>query len=192
MTGDRWFDRFVVYAKTPADVPAVEEAVRRVVLRNHEHGDEFRVETGEEDLREVNNILMILKTVAIGVAAISLLVGGIGIMNIMLVSVTERTREIGIRKAMGAKRHTILRQFIVEAVVLCLVGGLLGIVFGQVLSQGFSALISNLINMPFHGSVSPILLVIAVGFSLIVGLTFGVYPAWRASRLDPVDALRYE
>ena len=120
------------------------------------------------------------------VAAISLVVGGVGIMNIMLVSVTERTREIGLRMAVGARSHHILRQFLVEAVVLCLVGGAVGIFLGRVASI--------LVRNYMHWATKPSILVItiAVAVSAAVGIIFGFYPAWKASRLDPIEALRYE
>ena len=120
------------------------------------------------------------------VAGISLVVGGVGIMNIMLVSVTERTREIGLRMAVGARSHHILRQFLVEAVVLCLVGGAMGIVFGR----GLSILVGRIKHWPTEASLPAI--VAAVAVSATVGIVFGFYPAWKASRLDPIEALRYE
>jgi putative ABC transport system permease protein len=121
-----------------------------------------------------------------GVGAISLLVGGIGIMNIMLVSVTERTREIGIRMAIGARPHDVRTQFLVEAILICFLGGLLGLSLGWLCAW----LGSRLGDWPFVISVYPALL--ACGFSLLIGLTFGLYPALRAAKLDPVEALRYE
>jgi putative ABC transport system permease protein len=121
-----------------------------------------------------------------GIAAVSLLVGGIGIMNIMLVSVTERTREIGVRKAMGATRRNVLMQFLLEALVLCLVGGLLGIVVGVT----GSSLLASLAN--WNTAVSPNAVLLAVLFSASVGLFFGIWPARRAAKLDPIVALRYE
>ena len=120
------------------------------------------------------------------VAGVSLVVGGVGIMNIMLVSVTERTREIGLRMAVGARSHHILRQFLVEAVVLCLVGGAFGIAAGR----GFSMLMQYLRLFPTEPSLPAI--VAAVAVSATVGIVFGFYPAWKASRLDPIEALRYE
>jgi len=121
-----------------------------------------------------------------GIAAVSLLVGGIGIMNIMLVSVTERTREIGIRKAVGATRRDILSQFLVEAVVLSLTGGFIGLLIGV----GGSGLISRFAG--WTTLVSPASLVLAVTFAAAVGIFFGIYPAQRAAALDPIVALRYE
>jgi putative ABC transport system permease protein len=121
-----------------------------------------------------------------GIAAVSLLVGGIGIMNIMLVSVTERTREIGIRKALGATRKNILLQFLVEALVLCFLGGIIGILFGS----GGAMLLSKLAN--WNTLVSPGAVALALAFSAGVGVFFGIWPARRAARLDPIEALRYE
>ncbi len=120
------------------------------------------------------------------VALISLVVGGVGIMNIMLVSVTERTREIGLRMAVGARARDILRQFLVEAVVLCLAGGALGIAIGR----GSSMLVKSFLHWPTELSVGAILAAVIVSVS--VGVVFGYYPAWKASRLDPIEALRYE
>ena len=123
------------------------------------------------------------------IAAISLLVGGIGIMNIMLVSVTERTREIGIRMAIGASERDILMQFLVEAIVLSLTGGVLGIILGV----GLSKLLKYIpIFSRFPAIVSPGSVIMAVAFSASVGIFFGFYPARKASKLDPIDALRYE
>src|SRR5581483_3860146 len=121
-----------------------------------------------------------------GVAAVSLLVGGIGIMNIMLVSVTERTREIGVRKALGATQGAIMQQFLIEALVLCLLGGVLGIVVGA----GAATVLSR--AMRWNTFISPAAVAVAVGFSGAVGLFFGLWPARRAARLDPIEALRYE
>jgi ABC-type antimicrobial peptide transport system permease subunit len=120
------------------------------------------------------------------VATISLVVGGVGIMNIMLVSVTERTREIGLRMAVGARSRDILRQFLGEAILLCLVGGATGIVLGH----GGSLLVQMLLRWPVQ--TSPTAITAAVGVSAAVGIVFGFYPAWKASRLDPIEALRYE
>jgi ABC-type antimicrobial peptide transport system permease subunit len=120
------------------------------------------------------------------VALISLVVGGVGIMNIMLVSVTERTREIGLRMAVGARGRDILRQFLVEAVLLCLLGGIMGILLGR----GGSYLVHVILRWPTEPSLLAVLA--AVGVSVMVGVTFGFYPAWKASRLDPIEALRYE
>jgi len=164
-----------------------------VLRRRHAHGEEFRVEAGQQELEQIDKVIGIMKMVAGGISGISLLVGGIGIMNIMLVSVTERTREIGIRKALGAKPGHILFQFLAEAIVLSLVGGLLGILLGSGFGFGMSQLIHQLDpNSPFYSVVAPDSVIWAMAFASAVGVFFGVYPAFRASRLDPVEALRYE
>ncbi|MHB9031045.1 MAG: ABC transporter permease [Candidatus Latescibacterota bacterium] len=181
-----------VKVKNVEDVDEVALTMRHVYRSIHEHGDDFEIRTGATILEEINKVILILKIIAGSVAGISLLVGGIGIMNIMLVSVTERTSEIGVRKALGAKRSDILWQFLIEALVLCLLGGLLGIALGLGIGSGLAAFIESKTNWVFVGIVSIKMMVFAVGFSLGVGLIFGVYPAWSASRLSPADALRKE
>ena len=148
--------------------------------------DDFTV-TSQQDILGVFNQITNVLTIFLGaIAGISLLVGGIGIMNIMLVSVTERTREIGTRKAVGAKRRDILSQFLIESVVLSVLGGTVGIGMGW----GIAELVNTL--GAFTTRVSPQAVILAFGFSLFVGLFFGIYPASRASNLNPIDALRYE
>ena len=120
------------------------------------------------------------------VASVSLLVGGIGIMNIMLVSVTERTREIGIRKALGASNSDIRVQFIVESIIICIIGGAIGVVFGGI----FGAIAGIFIKMAVYPTLPSI--IIAVAFSMAIGVFFGYYPANRAAKMNPIDALRYE
>ncbi len=149
--------------------------------------DDFTV-INQQDLLSIFGQITNVLTVFLGaIAGISLLVGGIGIMNIMLVSVTERTREIGLRKAVGAKRRDILLQFLIESVVLALIGGLLGIVLGTSGAIAISRLQNDLVAVVTAQSV-----LLATGFSAAVGLFFGIYPATRASRLNPIEALRYE
>ncbi|MBI3410358.1 MAG: FtsX-like permease family protein, partial [Planctomycetes bacterium] len=148
--------------------------------------DNFRVFTASTILDSLTSTVEIF-TVFLGfIAGVSLLVGGINIMNIMLVTITERTREIGLRMAVGARPKDILRQFLVEAVVLCLMGGFMGIVLGR----GVAELVHLLLRWPTE--LSLLAIVAAVGVSAFVGVAFGYYPAWKASRLDPIDALRYE
>jgi len=137
-------------------------------------------------LDAVNNILNVISLVLSVIAGISLVVGGIGVMNIMLVSVTERTREIGIRKALGARRRDILIQFLIESLILTLSGGVIGIALGW----GLSSAASSAASIPMLVTWQNLLL--SVSFALLVGVFFGIYPAYRASLLNPVEALRYE
>jgi putative ABC transport system permease protein len=152
--------------------------------------DDFTIQSQQDILNTANQVTGVLTIFLGGIAGVSLVVGGIGIMNIMLVSVTERTREIGIRKAIGARRRDIMMQFLTEAIILSVSGGLIGILFG--------ALIARLISGVQFGSstittvVDPDAVLLAVGFSVAVGLFFGSYPANRAASLHPIDALRYE
>jgi putative ABC transport system permease protein len=161
------------------------------VLRDRHHirpggDDDFSIRNLSEFAAAQQQGTNTLTTLLASIAAISLLVGGIGIMNIMLVSVTERTREIGIRMAVGAKPRTILAQFLVEALSLSLAGGLIGVVGGLVASRLFA----RALDWPML--IRPDVILIAVVFSAVVGMAFGLYPAWKASKLDPIEALRYE
>jgi putative ABC transport system permease protein len=164
----------------------IQSALRRSHRLTANRQDDFSIRNQADLLSTLSETTATFTTLLAGIAAVSLLVGGIGIMNIMLVSVTERTREIGIRKALGATRRNILLQFLVEAVVLCIAGGLFGIALGagasSVLSQSFG----------WQASVDVGALVIAFAFAAAVGMIFGVWPARRAAVLDPIEALRYE
>ncbi|MHB1356815.1 MAG: ABC transporter permease [Anaerolineae bacterium] len=150
--------------------------------------DDFTVSSQQDILSSLTQITGILTLFLGAIAGISLLVGGIGIMNIMLVSVTERTREIGIRKAVGAKKSDILMQFLVESVVLSFIGGAIGIGFGWLIS----AVVNQVAGSSFQSVITISAVSMAVGFSIFVGLFFGIYPANRAGSLNPIDALRYE
>jgi len=139
--------------------------------------------------KELEQFSTVLSSMSIGLSAIggiSLLVGGIGVMNIMLITVTERTREIGVRKALGATRRDIRTQFVVESMIVCLIGGLVGIVLGGAFGMIGSTLLGALVFPPLGG------VLVALVFSLAIGLFFGYYPANKAARLDPIEALRYE
>ena len=178
-------------ARNGDDIQAIQDRIT-VLLRERHHlkadgsGDDFSVANQASMLSTLNSITSILTAFLAAIAGISLLVGGIGIMNIMLVSVTERTKEIGLRKAVGARGQDILLQFIVEALVVSVTGGVIGLLFGM--------LIAGLVTLSgaLTATVSLSSVVLAVGFSLAVGLFFGIYPARRAARLNPIDALRYE
>ena len=173
-----------------ASMPTAQQEVRNI-LRGRRHlrpgePDNFGITTSENVMELYQNLTGGIFVVTVGVAAISLLVGGIVIMNIMLVSVTERTREIGIRKAMGARRRDILTQFLVESTTLSLSGGLIGILVGIGLALLAGAL------TPLPAAVSWPAVGMGIAMSALIGIFFGSYPAWRAARLDPIDALRYE
>ena len=154
---------------------------------NYRDEDDFSVFSQADFLAAFGAIIGAVTVFLSSIAAISLIVGGIGIMNIMLVTVTERTREIGLRKAIWAKRRDILAQFLIEAMTLSLLGGVIGIAIGSGGAIAIGKLVEN-----FNPVVAPGAVIMAVGFSMAVGLFFGLYPAWRASRLNPIEALRYE
>jgi putative ABC transport system permease protein len=150
--------------------------------------DNFGIFLMENEVRQFKQIMGMITLVAGGVVSISLLVGGVGIMNIMLVSVSERTREIGLRKAVGARPSAILTQFLVEAVVLCLIGGLIGVGLGHVLA----GIISKSAPMMEQTKIPAWAIAVSFGFSAFVGLVFGMFPAIKAARLNPIEALRHE
>lgn len=186
-------DKFSNMEATATNESTVDKAkveIENTLMANHGIKDlklaDFSVATPADLLSTVGSITGILTSLLSGIAAISLLVGGIGIMNIMLVSVTERTREIGLRKAVGAKSSDIVVQFLIESIILTLTGGVLGIAVGYLLAS----IAGHFIGFPPIITTNAVLL--AVGISAFIGLTFGVYPAIRASRLNPIDALRYE
>jgi putative ABC transport system permease protein len=150
--------------------------------------DTFRVESLKSAIQTFNKISIMVTLVAGGIVGISLLVGGVGIMNIMLVSISERTKEIGLRKAVGAKRTAILTQFLIEAIILCFVGGLVGVGVGKLLTLGISHL-NPLLNKTYIPAWA---IALSFGFAGTVGIVFGMFPAIKAARLDPIDALRHE
>ncbi|MFP4622671.1 MAG: ABC transporter permease [Gemmatimonadota bacterium] len=188
--GSEYVRSISVQASSARDMDAAIAEIDRLLRREH------RIPPGEDADFSVRNMASLMTTfqettqtftfLLAGIAAISLLVGGIGIMNIMLVSVTERTREIGIRKVLGARRRHILLQFLIESVVLCVAGGILGTLFGW----GGATLLRN--TAGWETAVAPEAVVLAFGFAALVGIFFGLWPARRAALLDPIESLRYE
>ncbi|BBB32510.1 ABC transport system permease protein [Thermotomaculum hydrothermale] len=170
----------------------VKEVIEKILRKRHKikegKADDFKVQTQQDILESFKKTTSIITLIVAGIVGISLIVGGIGIMNIMLVSVTERTKEIGVRKAVGATKKHILYQFLVESVILSLVGGIIGILIGLGLGFLISKMIPNFPGMyvPFWG------ILLAFIFSSLVGVIFGVFPAYKAAKLNPIDALRYE
>jgi len=176
-----------------ADSVPVEQGMvdlERVLRRDHKirpgAENDFTIRNQQDVLATQQEATQVFTSLLASIAAVSLLVGGIGIMNIMLVSVTERTREIGVRKALGATRTNIMMQFLIEALTLCLLGGMLGVLLGV----GAAMLLSRV--MQWNTLISPMAVGIAFAFSAAVGLFFGIWPARRAAKLDPITALRYE
>ncbi len=183
-------DQILVAARSANEIPLAIRQMTDLLRERHRihdgEAEDFNVRNMAEMMSALASTSQMMTILLSSVAAISLVVGGVGIMNIMLVSVTERTREIGLRMAVGARARDILRQFLVEAVVLCLAGGAIGILVGR----GGSVLITMLLRWPTQSSMAAVLSAVIVSMS--VGIVFGFYPAWKASRLDPIEALRYE
>jgi len=183
-------DQILTAARSSGDIPSAIKQIT-MLLRERHHlratdPNDFNVRDMTEVTKAMSSTTELITKLLLCVAMISLVVGGVGIMNIMLVSVTERTHEIGLRMAVGAEPEAILRQFLTEAVVLCLLGGIMGIILGR----SSSYVISAVLHWPTAASVGAIVAAVVVAAS--VGVIFGFYPAWKASRLDPIEALRYE
>jgi ABC-type antimicrobial peptide transport system permease subunit len=183
-------DQIIAAARSASQTPLAIQQITTLLRERHRirpgEPDDFTIRDMTEMTKALSSTTELMTRLLLAVAMISLLVGGVGIMNIMLVSVTERTREIGLRMAVGAEPGDILRQFLAEAVVLCLIGGAMGILIGR----GSSLLVRLVLHWPTAISIGAI--VAAVLVSATVGIVFGYYPAWKASRLDPIEALRYE
>ena len=183
-------DQVMASAVAPDQMAEAVQQIQELLRERHrlraDEPDDFVVRDMSEMTQALESTSKMMTNLLLCVAAISLMVGGVGIMNIMLVSVTERTREIGLRMSVGARARDILRQFLTESVVLCLAGGAAGILLGW----GASWVVSKLLNWPTESSPGAVLAAVIV--SATVGIVFGYYPAWKASRLDPIEALRYE
>ena len=174
------------------DSQIIADQVVHVLEKRHQCAGEeyFQVQSFQDVMQSMNEMLGMVTAFISFVAGISLLVGGIGVMNIMLVSVTERTREIGIRKSLGAKTSSIMLQFLAEAAILTVIGGLIGIILGILAAYGICSVISGSIGMTITPGISPIVIFVATLFSCAVGVFFGIYPAKKAARLSPIEALR--
>ena len=192
-TGNDQIPRITVYAHTVDDVPKAVEEVKAVVRKRHRNQDDFigifEMHAGMAQLEKISKIIKITLG---SIAGFSLLVGGIGIMNMMLVAVTERTREIGLRKALGAKRLDILLQFLIESVIMCAVGGAIGVGLGILAGEGMAMLAVKIVKIvpEWPAVISTQWILISVSVSAIIGISFGLYPAIKASSLSPIEALR--
>ena len=190
LVGTRSLDRITIFVDPSYDLALAQGQVEKVLRRQHgikdEMEDDFSVRTQQTQINTIKNVSRILTVLLGSIASISLVVGGIGIMNIMLVSVGERTREIGIRLAVGAKEKNILVQFLIESVLLSLVGGAIGTAAGILISKLASAITG------WPTQISVLSIIVAFLFSALVGIVFGIYPAKKAAALNPIEALRYE
>jgi ABC-type antimicrobial peptide transport system permease subunit len=183
-------DQILVAAQSASDIKPAITQITDLLRERHRirrgQADDFSIRDMTESANALASTTTLMTKLLLSVALISLAVGGVGIMNIMLVSVTERTREIGLRMAVGAAPGDVLMQFLAEALTLCVIGGLTGLALGR----GCSIMIREFLHWPVEPSIEAVVASIVV--SAIVGVTFGFYPAWKASRLDPIEALRYE
>jgi ABC-type antimicrobial peptide transport system permease subunit len=188
-----WLNRLTIAVKKTDELEESQKQVRKVLRRAHAirpgQPEDFNMFTQEEVLQNIQQGMLVFKVVFYSIAGISLVVGGIGIMNIMLVSVTERTREIGVRMAVGARRMDILLQFMFEALVISLLGGTLGLLLGAMFADVMERVLKY---MDFVTEVNATVIISSLATATVVGVFSGLYPAFKASRLDPVDALRYE
>jgi len=196
LTGTNYFNAILVQTENEELVPRVAKSIELTLRESHNitdpEKDDFHITTQADAAERVKMITTILTSLLVSVAAISLLVGGIGIMNIMLVSVTERTREIGLRKAIGAQDKDIMRQFLLEAVILTALGGVVGIILGAGISFLVAIILSKFVAAGWSFAFPIPAAILGLSVSALVGLVFGIYPARQASKKSPIEALRYE
>ena len=183
LTGKKNFNTFILKADSENEIETLKEEIKKIMLKRYKE-DDFSVADSKEILSTIQSIFAVLNMVLVGIGAISLIVGGIGIMNIMYVSVTERTREIGIRRAVGALEKDILFQFLTEAVLLSVIGGIIGLIV--------SYIIVYFVRFFFPAQISLLSVFLALFVSSAIGIFFGVFPARKAAKLSPIEAIRYE
>jgi len=196
LTGGDYYNELIIIGDDPANVEKMAFDIEATLRASHkldpDEENDFTVQTQEEAIDQIQSIIAILTAFLSMVVAVSLIVGGIGIMNIMLVSVTERTKEIGLRKALGAHRSDILTQFLLEAVILTSIGGIIGVILGALISFVASIALAQLVDESWRFMFPISAVIIGVGVSSSVGLIFGIYPASQASKKSPIEALQYE
>ncbi len=194
--GIKYFNHIIIEADTDAHVEQTVEDIERTMRNSHDitgsEEDDFNVSSQADALEMVGTVMNIITLFLVAVAAISLLVGGVGIMNIMLVSVTERTHEIGLRKAIGATEKNILFQFLLEAIILTGLGGLIGIILGSSLSALMAFVLGKVLSLDWQFAFPLSGALLGFGVAALIGLVFGLYPARQASKKSPIEALRYE
>ncbi|HEY4496949.1 MAG TPA: ABC transporter permease [Candidatus Paceibacterota bacterium] len=196
LLGIDYYNQLTIKANPAYAIEFVQDRVFKTLLDSHRITDpnkeDFTVRSQEDALSILGDISIVLQLFLIAVALISLIVGGIGIMNIMLVSVIERTKEIGLRKSVGATSGDILQQFLLESVILTMIGGIVGTIFGILINVGLYFIISSFVINTWKFSLPASAIILALGVSSVIGIIFGIFPAYKASKKSPIDALRYE